>query len=107
METAVRDNKYYGIGYKYNMKKVICFITTEGAGHTEPGDSYEAKWIDENGRMASRKISRPHMLSEYFKHSNQIDKHNHVRQSQLAIEKMLLRRMGGTSDSFALTLVLQ
>ena len=94
METRVRDHKYYAMGYKYNMKKVLCFIATEGAGHTGDGDPYEAKWLDSNGRMASRKISRPHMLSEYFKYSNQIDKHNHARQSQLAIEKNVITQCG-------------
>ena len=28
------------IGYKYNSRKVLGFINTEGAGSTEPGDSY-------------------------------------------------------------------
>ena len=76
------------------MRKVLCFIATEGAGHTGPGTPYEAKWLDENGRMASRKIARPHMLAEYFKHSNQIDKHNHARQSQLALEKNIVTQDG-------------
>ena len=36
------------IGYKYNKKKVICFIATKGSGHTEPGVPYEARWKDHN-----------------------------------------------------------
>ena len=28
------------IGYKYNSRKVLGFIATEGAGSTEPGDPY-------------------------------------------------------------------
>ena len=94
LETTIKDKRYYALGYKYNMKKVLCFIATEGAGHTGDGDPYEAKWLDANGRMASRTITRPHMLSEYFKYSNQIDKHNHARQSQLAIEKNLITTCG-------------
>ena len=69
METTVRNNSFYAIGYKYNMKKVLCFICTENAGHTMPGKPYEAKWLDDNGRMASRQIPRPHLLSKYFEHS--------------------------------------
>ena len=94
LETMLRGKKYYSIGYKYNVKKVLCLIATEGAGHSMPGTPYEAKWLDPNGRMASRMIPRPHLLSEYFKHSNQIDKHNHARQSQLAIEKNVVTQDG-------------
>ena len=94
METTVRGNKYIATGYKYNMKKVLCFISTEGAGYTTPGKPYEAKWLNDNGRMASRRIARPHMLSEYFQYSNQIDKHNHARQSELAIEKNVVTEDG-------------
>ena len=94
LETTVRGNKYYAIGYKYNVRKVLCFISTGGAGHTKPGKPYEAKWLDENGHMASRMIPRPDVLSHYFEHSNQIDKHNHARQSQLAIEKNLVTECG-------------
>ena len=94
METTVKERKYYVVGYKYNMKKVLSFISAEGAGHTGTGTPDEVKWLDDNGRMASRRIARPHMLSEYFKESNQIDKHNHVRQSQLAIEKHVITTCG-------------
>ena len=46
METTVRNNSFYAIGYKYNMKKV--FFSTENAGHTMPGKPYEnlfTRWI--------------------------------------------------------------
>ena len=42
-----------------------------------------------------RHIARPSILSEYYKYSNMIDKHNHVRQSELAIEKNV-----GTHDGY-------
>ena len=94
LETTVKGNKYYAIGYKYNMKKVLCFVCTENAGSTEPGEPYEAKWTDNNGNPASRLIPRPSVLSHYFNYSNQIDKHNHARQFELAIEKHVVTKCG-------------
>ena len=87
LKTTVNTNTYYAIGYKYSCKKIICFITSGSAGHTLPGQPYEAKWMDANGRVQFRDIPRPHLISEFFLHSNQIDKHNHARQSELAIEE--------------------
>ena len=85
--TTVNDNKCYSIGYNYSMRKVLVCIATYVAGSTKPGIPYEAKWTDKNGTTASRNIARPRILSEYFAYSNQIDKFNHVRKSELAIEK--------------------
>ena len=34
------DRPLLAIGYKYNSRKVLGFISTEGAGSTEPGDPY-------------------------------------------------------------------
>eukprot|EP00978_Attheya_sp_CCMP212_P033928 scaffold139680_cov35-Attheya_sp.AAC.1 len=75
------------IGYKYNTRKVLSFICTKGAGNTEPGDPYEARWMDSKGNHASRNIPRPDVISKYFNESNGIDTHNHVRQSELKLEK--------------------
>ena len=86
LETVKDTNKYYAIGYKYSSKNVLVFIASEHAGHTGEGKPYEAKWQDANGRIAKRRISRPSILSEYYAHSNVIDKHNHARQYELAIE---------------------
>ena len=86
--------KYYAIGYKYSKRKILCFITTEKAGHTLPGDSYCAKWVDGNNNVSFRYVDRPHIISQFFKHSNQIDKHNHARQSELAIEENVVTVCG-------------
>ena len=94
LQTHKDGETFYAIGYKYNMRKVLFFITTEGAGSTMPGTPYEAKWLDENGRIASRQIPRPHLISEYYKNSNQIDKHNHARQGVLALEKNVVTQCG-------------
>ena len=32
------------IGYKYNYRKVLGFISTEGSGITEPGDPYLSRF---------------------------------------------------------------
>ena len=34
------------IGYKYKYRKVLGFISTEGAGSTEPGDPYLSRFPD-------------------------------------------------------------
>ena len=34
------------IGYKYNSRKVLGFIATEGYGSTEPGNTYLSRFPD-------------------------------------------------------------
>ena len=38
--------KLMAIGYKYNSRKVLGFIATEGDGSTEPGDPYLSSFPD-------------------------------------------------------------
>ena len=38
METTLDGDKYFAIGYKYRRSNVICFVTTEDAGNTMPGE---------------------------------------------------------------------
>ena len=75
------------IGYKYNKKKVLCFISTADGGHTEPGEPYKAKWIGENGEKFTKNVPRPDIVARYFVNSNTIDKHNHARQGILGLEE--------------------
>jgi hypothetical protein len=82
------------IGYKYNSRKVLSFITTKGAGNTEPGVPYEARWTDNKGNTRCRKIARPDVISRYFVKSNVIDKHNHARQAELKLEKKWVTKDG-------------
>jgi hypothetical protein len=79
--------KLLSIGYKYNKKKVLCFICTADAGHTEPGQPYRAKWIGDNGEKFSKNVSRPDIIARYFGNCNVIDKHNHARQGILGMER--------------------
>ena len=74
------------IGYKYNYKKVLCFIMTKGSGSTRPGKPYIAKYPDCYGNVCTRHVARPQVISEYFKYSNVIDVHNQSRQYDLSLE---------------------
>jgi len=37
------------VGYKYNSRKVLCFISTYNVGSTILCSFYEATWLDDNG----------------------------------------------------------
>jgi hypothetical protein len=82
------------IGYKYNSRKVICFLCHKSIGRTTPGTPYKAKFRDANEHGRHRDVPRPYIISKYFKDSNKIDTHNHVRQSELALEKHWITNTG-------------
>ena len=73
------------IGYKYNYRKVIGFIASEGDGRTEPGDPYLSHFPDIYSNVSVRPIVRPHLLGRYFNDCNAIDNYNRMRQSDLAL----------------------
>ena len=41
-----RESTLIAIGYKYNAKKVLYFISTYDAGRKKPGISYSCKYLD-------------------------------------------------------------
>ena len=83
-----KDVKLLAIGYRYNCKKTLLFVATKDAGDTLPGEPYIAKYNDSVGNVCQREVARPAILSNYFKKSNKVDSHNHVRQGIIALEKM-------------------
>lgn len=90
LECKTPDTKVdlVAIGYKYNAKKVLCFVMTKNAGSTAPGDPYIAKFPDKFGNVQERHVPRPAILSTYFQFSDVIDSHNHCRQFRLGLERL-------------------
>jgi hypothetical protein len=87
METTIEGEKLFCVGYKYSKRKCLVFLFNEGASHTEPGEPYMARWVDDNGNSRYREVPRPFCCSKYFKYSNVIDVHNQMRQKELRLEK--------------------
>ena len=79
----------FALGYKYNKSKVLCFIFTEGAGHTDCKDEnmYEAKWKDEKLNQLTRNICHPQVCHTYFAGSNIIDVLNQNHLYDITLEK--------------------
>ena len=69
---------------------MLQFVTTRGAGTTEAGRPYEARFPDKFGNFCTRHVLRPHVIALYFKYSNCVDVHNQARQFDLALEKKWL-----------------
>ena len=75
------------VGYKYNLKKVLVFLSTKGARSTQPGEHYLAKFPYKFGDVCTREVVRPDIISNYFNKSNMVDLHNQARQAKLALKK--------------------
>jgi len=80
--------KLVAIGYKYNARKVLCFLCTKNAGSTRPGKPYECRYPDKYGNTKVRRVVRPALISKYFEVSDIIDSNNHARQYLLRLEKL-------------------
>ena len=77
------------IGYKCNFRKVLGFISAEGAGSTEPGDTYLSSFT-----VSVCSTIHHHFLCKYFNACNAIDNHNMMRQSDLVLEKYWVTQSG-------------
>ena len=75
------------IGNKYNYRKVIVFIATEGGGNTEPGDPYLSCFPEIYSNVSVFPVVFPHLLGRYFNSYNTIDNQNMMWQSNLALDK--------------------
>ena len=77
------------IGYRYNFSKVLGFIADEGAGSTEPGDTYLSPFPDIYSNVYVWPVVCTHFLVGYFNACNGIDNHNRMWQYDLALENIL------------------
>ena len=71
-------------------------MMTKGAGSTRMEELYKAMYPDKYGNVCCRHVSRPEIVSNYFKFSNVVDLHNQARQFDLALEK----KVGNTRSLF-------
>ena len=82
------------LGYKYNFKKVLGCIATEGAGSTAPGDSYLSRFPNIYYNVDVRPVFHPQLLGRYVNACNAIDNHNMMRKSDLSLEKYWVTQSG-------------
>ena len=76
------------IGYKYNFKKVLVFLSTKGGGSTQPGEPYLAKFPDKFDNVCTKEVARPDIISNYFNKSNMVDLRNQARQVELVLKRV-------------------
>ena len=55
---------FSGIGYKYNVRKVLSFIVMDNAGSTKTGIPYLSKYPDQFTNVSIRPVARPLVMSE-------------------------------------------
>ena len=66
------------IGYKYNSRKVLGFIATDGDGSTEPGDPSLSLFLEIYSNVSVCPVVLLHFLGNYFNACNAIENHNRM-----------------------------
>ena len=82
------------IGYKYNSRKALRFINTEGDKSTEPGDPYLSCFPGIYSNVSVCPVFRPHLLGRYLNACNAIYNHNSMQHSDIAPEKYWVTQSG-------------
>ena len=67
------DRPLMAIGYKYNSRKVLGFISTGGVRSTEPGDPYLSLLRGIYSNVSACPVVRPHFICRYFNACNTIE----------------------------------
>ena len=87
LESANSGNIIYVVGYNYNLRKVICFISASFMKSHFPGKLYKAQWCNFHGYIHVRIFPFPQIISSFFDRIYFIEIHNHDRQCELGLEK--------------------
>ena len=66
------DRQLMDIGYKYNYRKFLIFIATEGYGITESGYPYLPIFHDNYSNVSVHPGFSPHVIGSYFNSFNEI-----------------------------------
>eukprot|EP00873_Tetraselmis_striata_P028533 jgi/Tetstr1/448797/TSEL_036031.t1 len=90
LRSTVEGVGLMAIGYKYNRRRVLFFLATEGAGGVHDGEPYVQRWADDLNNITTRHIPRPDVVSQYFARSPRVDNHNQSRQHDLMLEELWL-----------------
>ena len=80
-----RKKPLLAIGYKHNYRRVLWFIATDGAGSTEPGDTYLSCFPDIYYNVSVWPDVWTHFLVRYLNSCNAIDNNNRRWKSDLAL----------------------
>ena len=83
------------IGYKYNARKVLCFIISDNAGSTKTGIPYLSKYPDQFTNVPIRPVARPVVMSKINSAVNEVHSHNKSRQYDLELEKWWVLHLVG------------
>ena len=78
------------IGYRYSSKFTLFFVCTKYFDSTHRGKPYKIKFTDTWGNVYIRLVDHPEVISQFFEEANVVDIANHVRQSELELEKKLV-----------------
>ena len=82
------------IGYKYNYRKILGFIATEGYGSTEPGDTYLSLFPEIYSNVSVCPVICTHLLGRYLNACNAIENCNRMRQFDKALQKYWVTQSG-------------
>ena len=86
--------KYHSwpLGTSKISNKVLGFIATEWAGSTEPGDSYLYRLPEIYSNVSVCPVFPPHFIGKHLNACNEIDNHNRMWQSDLAVDKYWVKQ---------------
>ena len=88
------DRPLIAIGYKYNARKVLCFIFTYNAGSTKAGLPYLSKYPDHFYNISICPVARPLVMYNFFGYVGEVDSHKKSRRSDQALEKFWVTQCG-------------
>ena len=82
------------IGYKYRYHTVLGFIAMKGGWSTEPGEPYLSHYPDNYSNVSICTVPPPQVIGRYFSACNEIENHNRMRESDIALDKYWLTQSG-------------
>ena len=74
--------------------KVLSFFAAVGAGSTTLCISYLSEYPDQFYNVSIHPVSPPLLMSTFFGAVNEVDSHNMFRQSDIAMDKVLVTKCG-------------